>query len=185
MSSSEFYTRIEPTDNSGLALIASLTGSDVNALRYAGSLVRNGIITLSGAAATYTLLAQDFVQAAIGVQLVNASGISASTANMYVGADAASVAAQYINLFQLTSGSGGKVLVRFQVDQADNAAQTVNLSNTSGTNTYVAIKLDNSASAATQVLFTSAADAGVQSCVEVWATNITSGSQAVVFNVVQ
>lgn len=183
MSSNQYFTQINNALLDGNTMLSSLTGPDVNALLFAGAISRNPIITVAGTGTTYALTAADLIQATNNVQLVNGSGLTA-VASLTLGSDLPATAAQYVNLFQLTSGSGGKVLMRFQVDQKAQAAFNLSLANNSGTSNYVVVQLSGASSAGTQVLLSSSATAGTQNCVELWATNITSGSQAVVFNVV-
>lgn len=158
-----------------------------SSLQFQANLVRNPAITISTSSPTYNMEAQDFVQSVINFQSLNYTGLGVA-GTLFVGADTPSVAASYIGLFQLTSGSASKITCLFQPElKTTRPTENVSLANTSGTANYVQIKLLNGSSASSQVLVSSAGSTPIglfQTGVEVWATNISSGSQTVVFNII-
>jgi len=179
------YTRIENTVVSGSSLVSNLSGADVNAIRFQSKVTKNDTITLTNTG--YNLTSFDFVEAVVSRQLVNGVGLTASRA-LYLGPDAASQAAAYVLMFDLASGVGAKILLNFEVTDATNAANAVTLANgvvgTAGaTNTYVKVLNDTLTTSYTQPLFAASAVSGTHKTVEVWATNVTEGSEAVSFNV--
>lgn len=181
------YTRIENTVVSGSSLVSNLSGADVNALRFQSKVTKNDTITLTGAG--YNLTSFDFVEAVVSRQLVNGFGLTASRA-LYLGPDAASQAAAYVLMFDLASGVGAKILLNFEVPVIANAAYAVTLANgvvgTPGaTNAYVKVLADAdlAGTSYTKPLFAASAISGTHKTVEVWATNVTEGSEAVSFNV--
>lgn len=180
--SSSNYTRIDNTTISGSALLAGLSGLDVNALNFQASLNRNPVITLtgSGLGAEHALTSADYVQAVVDVQLVTGSGLTAD-GSLTVGADSAAQAAAYIAMFDLVDTTV-KAVLSFQVSQATNAAFAVALTG-GATFAHIKILAANTGDAATNVLFAATAVAGTIKQVEVSATNVTPGSEVVQFNI--
>jgi len=176
--SSSNYTRIDNTTISGSALLAGLSGLDVNALNFQASLNRNPIITLTGI--DYDLTSADYVQAVVDAQLVIGSGLTAAR-SLTVGTDSAAQAAAYIAMFNLVHPAV-KAVLSFQVSQATNAGFAVALKG-GATSNNIKILLANASSAATNQLFAASAVAGTIKQVEVSATNFTPGSEVVQFNI--
>jgi len=180
--STSTFTRVENDLVSG-SLLSGLTGDNVKALNFQAALAPNAPIVLT--TANYTMSVDDWVQAAISKQIVDGTGLTA-TRTLVVGPDAQSQAASYVGLFNLSSGEQSKVVLDFQLGGGDVAgAFDVALGNSSGTTTWVSTLLNGGGAAATNVLFdnSNGLSAGSRAVCEVWATNTTSGSETVVFNV--
>lgn len=180
--SSTSYTHIQNTIVSGLTIVDALSGADVNAINFAGAMDRSGIITLASAAVELT--PANWVQAAVGVQLVN--GAAAGAGNLLdLGTDSATQAAYYISLFDLASGIGQKVLLNFQIDNAAIGATDVSIGTaaTGGSHVSIDVFLNGGAVNSAQVIFGNTEAAGHRAVVECYATNVTSGSEVVAFNV--
>lgn len=180
--SSSNYTRIENTVVSGSQLLGSLSGDDVKALNFQAALSRNDPIVLS--TANYTLTVDDFVQAAVSKQMVDARNIDANR-SLFVGTDTQSQAASYVELFNLSSGEQSKVLLEFQLAGADVTSGDVLLANSSGTHNWVNIFTEGGSEGSSHPLFDESTGlaAGSRGVVEVWASNTTAGSEVVNFNV--
>ena len=173
--SSSNYTRVENTVVSGSSLLSSLSGADVKALNFQAKLDRTPVVTV--AAADVTLSVDDLVQATLDTQLVDGSGLTGSK-NLVVDLNAAGL----VSLFNLSSGSDYRKVLNFQVATKTNANNTLSLKST-GTKVYVTG--DNASSSTTSsTLFIGNQESGTRSTVELWATNVTSGSESVLFNVV-
>lgn len=182
--STSSYTRVENTTVSGSELLGSLSGDDVRALNFQAALSRNDPIVLTNA--NYTLTTADIVQATAGIQMIDATGLSAADRALVVGPDADSTAGYYIDLFNLSSGEQNKVVMNFDLSGGDLTADgDVLFQNSSGSDTNVNINLDGGADGNSVIMYdtTVTYGAGSHRVVEVWATNVTSGSRVVNFNV--
>lgn len=184
------YTRIENTLVSGSELFSDLSNADVRMINFHGALSRSDPINVTSASPAATITINQLVQSVVNTQLVSGVTLNASGSILF-GPDAASQAAAYINLFNLSSGVENKKLLNFQVTGATNAAQTVSIANTSsstsgtGTNNFVKFDLASASIGFSKVLFIASALAGARSTVEVFATNTSAGSEAVIFNICQ
>lgn len=185
--SSSNYTRMENTIVSGSSLLSNLMqGYDYMDLQFQASLNRNPIIDLT--ATNKLLTAADCVQAVVSTQLVNAS--SGPVHYLYTGTDSASQAASYINLFDLASGLGSKVLLHFQL-ATNESNDIVYFGATGSTNTNCYTLLSGTSTGPTNIMFagpssTGAANvgtAGAIATVECYALNVTEGSEVVIFNI--
>lgn len=185
--SSSNYTRMENTIVSGSSLLSNLMqGYDYMDLQFQASLNRNPIIDLT--TSNRLLTTADCVQAVVSTQLVDATAV-ATDCYLYTGTDSASQAASYINLFDLASGIGSKVLLHFQITGAE-AAEAVYLGATGSTNTNCYTLLSGGVEAAPRnIMFSgpggvaNVGTAGAIATVECYALNVTEGSEVVVFNI--
>lgn len=121
--------------------VSSVLGpSLVEALAFQSACNPNPALALVSGTATYTLLLEDYVQALVGEQQLDASNWATTNATLSVGADTAVNAANFIRLFGLTSANPWRVLTfRFvNTANATTPSLTLSIANTSGsTNSYV------------------------------------------------
>lgn len=183
-----YYTRISNTDVSGNELQTYLTGPNVRLLEFDAACGAPQV-AVSADATSPSLTVEQWLQSAISTQLVT-NNSAASNNFINLGSDVASQAAQYISLFNIKSTNDVRIL-RFAQTNTPASTKTTSLRNSSGTDTYVNVATDGSDSN-TGVLFTqanvatsaSSGDfAGRERIVLFSASNLTSGSQVVQFNI--
>ena len=179
------YNRVYNTVISGNDLQSNLSGNDVRMLEFDAALKRRPAVNLAGG--DVSLSVEEWVQASIDTLLLDAAG----TGNdVLLGPDAASQAAAYVQLFDLRSTNEQRLL---RIALSSLGAAVIDLKNTSGgTNTYVKVQLDGAGTAPSKNLFVAANapggacagnKAGLERLVVVQASNLTVGSEAVIFNV--
>lgn len=183
-----YYTRISNTDVSGNELQTYLTGPNVRLLEFDAA-CGAPLTALAPTAAGVTLSVDQWLQSAISSQLLD-NATAAATCYINLGSDVASQAAQYISLFNLKSSNDTRIL-RFVQTTAPASGKSCILRNLSATDTYINVALDGTASSSSE-LFVQAnavgstqagAFAGLERIVLLSASNLTSGSEVVTFNI--
>jgi hypothetical protein len=187
-----FYTRIDNTMISGSQLLSYLSKDDVRMLEFNASIASPPLIITTGAtSSTVNITAQQLIQATIGTMGVNCS---TGPGIIYLGTDSQSQASTYVNLFNLRSTNDVRTL-KFYASTA-NASGNTNLavsSTASATNVIIRQDGNTSSQGYSMALFFSTASSasgtqltgsiGTQRIVEVSATDVSSGSENVVFNI--
>jgi hypothetical protein len=182
MSATGYYTRVENTTVSGSALHSALSGDNMRLLQFDAALKQPAVVNVS--ATPVSLSPNQWIQASIASLPISES--AAGSISLGAGT-AASQAAAYVSFFDIRTTSDVRVL-RFLASET--LTNNVSLTATGGF-TNVSVSLDGAAAAATQVLFDSTATVGQQQSgasgseriVLLTASNLTSGSQVVNFNV--
>lgn len=185
--STGFYTHIRNTAVSGSQLLSSLADSDLKSLKLTEKLATNYPLVIT---ANYALDGDSdaLIQATAGVQDIDGTALGGSNRNLQLGPDVASTARMYMEFFNITSTTQ-KRYMHFRACTANfSGVNTVRLANDDGdAGSNITLSLDNT-STATPNMFDLVTGAGAvvcgqECCVEVTATNITSGSEVVNFNV--
>jgi hypothetical protein len=188
--STGFYTRVSNTVLSGNDLLASLSGNDIRALQYQGRVANGPVKTLTAVGTTGVvneLDANNWVDA-VNSQLYLINGTSGGY--IILGSDMPSIAKQYQNLFNLTTTSQVRTL-KFELAATGPAPITLQVGRTTGAATHVYVNAATDASDSNSAtLFSVAATgssagemAGRTRTVLVSASDFTSGSEVVTFNV--
>ena len=190
--STGYYTRVSNTVVSGNDLLSALNGDDVRALQYESKLAVGPVktLTLIGTSGVVNELdANNWVDSVNNQLYLNAS---AGTSFIILGSDMPSIAKQYQNLFNLTTTSQVRTL-KFELANTANSAVNLQVGRTTGAATHVYINVESSADgtdAAVTPLFGTGATgvasgslAGRTRTVLVSASDFTSGSEVVTFNV--
>jgi hypothetical protein len=174
------YTSIQNTVVSASTILSAVKPAQMAQLVASGSVPLAS--TLAVTTANVALWETQFLQALNGLY-VNASGLTAAR-SLTVGADTVANARGLQALFGLNT-VGASVTLSFPY-AAVGAAFALSLATTSATFANVGISLHGGAVAASQVLAAaSATTTNGQNVVQLVATNVTSGSQAVTFNIIR
>jgi hypothetical protein len=180
MSNNNNYTNVSNTSLSASAIISSMTGDSIKAILFDMATAQDGILILTNEPTTVPLTVARMVQAAISSTIIRRTGEGAITLSL--GPDTAEVASRYVRLFNLDS-TDKKVLLTFRADGSEPITDNVILANSSGTTNNVLVRLAGNAPAGSRNLFALGTAAGSVRVVEVYATNLTAGSEVVNFNI--
>lgn len=189
-----YYKRVFDTEIQGSALISALSGNDVKALEFSAYTTGGDMVILGNTG--YNLTADDLLQASID-QLIIANSTSAAAAALtsncplYLGTDSQSQAAAYVSFFNLTSTNQSRLL-KFQLGATITSSFAVQLLTSGGSGNNVLVQWNGVTTNPTPLYYggfsegnscsrTSAA--GTIRYVNVFATDLVSGGQNVVFNV--
>lgn len=171
------YTRVSNTNVSGNELLSNLSGDDVRALNFQDAI--NGEDPVTNASLARTLTADELVQAATDRLLVAAP----NPLLLQLGPDSLAQARSYIRLFNLTSTNQQRVLTFMHAGVAYTSTLLLGLDSGASTNVNVAVATDYASLAVSKDLIDYRSSlSGNMASVVVYATNLTSGSEAVVFS---
>lgn len=181
--SSTIFRKIENTVVSASDLLSNLSGDQVKSIEFLAATKPALPLVLNDLGSTVNLNAEAYLQAAIGTLQVDKSDIAATgTYTLYVGTDSATQAAAYVRLFDLST-TAKRVDLNFMLANADNGKVLINLANTSGSHANINVYANGGSVNHTTALFGSTDSVGQVRTVEVFAEDLTSGSQIVGFNV--
>jgi hypothetical protein len=180
MSNNNNYTDMKNTGLSASAVIGSMTGDNIKAILFQMATSQDDVLLLTGTPATVDLSVARMVQAAISSVIIRKTVDAAATLSL--GADTAEVASRYVRLFNLDS-TDKKVLLTFRADGNAATVNVVNLATVGATHANINIFLGGGSVAGTQELYPNASAAGLVKVVEVYASNLTAGSEVVNFNI--
>lgn len=176
--STGYYTSISNTVVSGNQLLSSLSGADVRNLEFAAACSNSPPLLIPDA--NVSISANHLIQAAIDRQLVDAATLTAGR-SILLGPDAASQAAAYVRLFNLTSTNQVRMLKFVNSSNIAATPQAVALANSSGTAASVQISSAGGAASSTGLLLAAGATVGQEANVLLQGVNLASGSEAVIF----
>lgn len=184
-----YYTRVDNTVVSGSQLYSYLSGRDLRQLEFDAAVHSPPAIAPVTTPGT-SMTANQLIQASIATLPVVPASVSTASQIINLGTDSVSQAGAYVSLFNLASTNDIRVL-RFVLGSANlSGSATILLQNSSGTSSNVVVQLNGASGSNTQSLFTVngvgtalSGVSGSERIVLLSATNLNSGSQAVVFNV--
>lgn len=189
--SSTIFTKIENTIVSGSQLLSALTPDNVAELMYKAATSPALPLYLATLGTSISLTADGLVQAATSKLMIDTTSASNSTTyTIFLGPDTNAQARSYIRLFDLTTTSK-KVLLNTVTTGAtvtSGGGFTVTLSNDDATAVYVKILRNGNdgGGSTTQPIYEVSGGnllAGTPRTIEVYSTNLTSGSETVTFNI--
>lgn len=184
-----YYTRVDNTVVSGSQLYSYLSGRDLRQLEFDAAVHSPPAIAPVTTPGT-SMTANQLIQASIATLPVVPASVSTASQIINLGTDSVSQAGAYVSLFNLASTNDIRVL-RFVLGSANlSGSATILLQNSSGTSSNVVVQLNGASGSNSQSMFTVtgvgqalSGVSGSERIVLLSATNLNSGSQAVVFNV--
>ena len=178
--STGYYTSISNTVVSGNQLLSSLSGADVRNLEFAAACSNSAPLLIPNASSV-SISANHLIQAAVDRQLLDATLVLTAGSSILLGPDAASQAAAYVRLFNLTSTNQVRLLKFVNSSNLALTAQPIALANSSGTAASVQISSAGGAASSTGLLLAAGATVGQEANVLLQGVNLASGSEAVIF----
>jgi hypothetical protein len=182
-----YFTRIDNTMISGSQLLSYLSKDDMRALEFSASIASPPVIVTSATPGT-AITAQQLIQAVISTQGINCS-VSSGFINL--GTCSQSQAAAYVSLFNLRSTNDVRTM-KFYNSTSVNSLTSLYVSG-SGSDVLFRQSNNTASEGLTSTLFGASGTAtvgtalsgvvGSERIVEVFATDLSSGSQNVVFNI--
>lgn len=182
---SSYYTSIKNTVVSGSVLQSNLSAAQLEELLLDVALAPNATLTMLNSNLN-DLSYDNWVTAltSVGGMGINSAAITAARSlNIFSDAvDTDAFAASVIQMFNLSSAAA-PVVAKFRVSGVDNPAFAVNLANKTATNARVMMLPNGGAASFAAPMFQASKPAGTASHVEIYATNFTTSTRIVVFNV--
>jgi hypothetical protein len=195
-----YYTRVNNTVVSGSELLSYLKGSDVRMLEFDSATHSSPPLATQATGFTQITVPQ-LIDASISSLPIEPH--ATLTGYIYLGLDTQSQAAAYCSLFNLASTNDTRTL-RFYVENPTNVFSSTYLTTNSSTSAYVKVICSTGVTATSSAttsnvapMFLSnlafvnptgnlnwcSAAAGSERIVSLYATNVNSGAQVVVFNI--
>ena len=189
--SSTIFTKIENTIVSGSQILSSLTPDNVSELMYKAATSPALPLYLADLGTSISLTTDGIVQAAVSKLMIDTTSANSTyTYTIFLGPDTTAQARSYIRLFDLTTTSKKVLLNTLSTGTTvlTGGGFSIVLSNDDGTASFVKIFLNGTdgGGSPTQELYSTGGanlNAGTPRSIEVYSTNLTSGSETVIFNI--